>query len=229
LALVGEEGIVASGGGDWRRREGQAMAAGQVAVPVGASYEKKQPARSSDVRETAAYSAGSALVLAIAGFVFAVLAQDARVFIVFLILGVIAFVVLWFVLMWESRRLLWVVERITGRDLDGDGHQGQPKTNVTVSKTVRIALDDGKQVLYRESGLEDYEVERVAYAILDDDAPFSRRALCVEHNCFPAEIYGRVRALWIRAGLVAAVTEAANAAVDLTPAGEVFLRQCIGR
>jgi len=224
---MGEEELVPSGG-DWRRREGQVMAAGQVAVPTGASYEKRAPARSSDVRETIEYSAGSAGVLMVAGFVFAVLVQDSRVFVVFLILGVIAFVVLWFVLMYESRRLLWIVERITGKDLDGDGQKGQPPS-VNVTKTVRIALDDGGQILYRESGLEERQAERVAYAMLDDGVPFSRRALCVEHNCFPAEIYSRVRALWIRAGLVAAVTEAPNAAVSLRPAGEAFLRECIGR
>ncbi len=208
------------------------MATGQVTVPAGVTFERRQPARApgrEDVVVNWMYSLGSAVVWTLAGVVAALLLRQKWPIILGICLGVASFVLLWFVLLFESRRLLWLMETATGQDLDGDWQVGQPTTDVNVRKTVRVALDDGEQVLYRESGLEDYQVEAVAYAVLDGDAGFSRRSLCVEHNCFPAEIYGRVRLLWIRAGLLEPVTEAPNAAVNVTAVGYDFLRQSIGR
>jgi len=38
----------------------------------------------------------------------------------------------WLVLLMDTRRLLWAVERVLGADLDGDRHLGKPKERVVV-------------------------------------------------------------------------------------------------
>jgi hypothetical protein len=105
--------------------------AGPGAAPAaGTAYERKQPAqraRREDVWVVALFSVGSMLVLWAAGVVLALVMMDGRWVRWMAVAGVGVGVVLWFVLMLESRRLLWLAERVTGRDLDGDGHTGRPE------------------------------------------------------------------------------------------------------
>lgn len=105
------------------------MAAGQVTVPAGVKFERRQPARApgrEDVVVNWMYSLGSALVWTLAGVVAAVLIRQTWPIIAGICLGVASFVLLWFTLLFESRRLLWLMETVTGKDLDGDQQVGKP-------------------------------------------------------------------------------------------------------
>lgn len=112
----------------WTRQERTVLASGNIALPAGASYTRRQPARApatSDVKVTLAYSTGSAAILSSASAVLALMAGKFWVFTAGLALGAVVAVILWFTLMFGSQRLLWLTEEISGQDIK-DGHRGRP-------------------------------------------------------------------------------------------------------
>jgi len=127
--------------GNWRGREGQVFAAG-TAIPkleAGMAWERRAPTRSATVDGdvvvpllqsgvTALVGGGLGLVAgrAIAGGEGAVGG--------FVVGSFGTFGVMWSVLLQQHRKALWAVERITGLDLDGDGHKGRPDRSKSDNK-----------------------------------------------------------------------------------------------
>ena len=218
----GGGGFVASG--PWQQRDLKTYASGD-AVPAGSQLERRQPARPpavTDVKVTFLYSVGSLFVLFIAGLILAIITGELHVLIGFSIAGVVAFVAAWFLLLVQGQRLLWLVETITGRDLDHDSHTGKPPA---IRKTVRIErrTPDGQHRDYHETYLEEYQCEAIADALFNNGLTFSRRNLCPD--CFPSELYTQVRNNLVRGGYLVPTSSAANAALALTEDGVAFFEQ----
>jgi hypothetical protein len=53
--------------------------------------------------------------------------------------------VAWLVLLGQTRRLLWVLERVTGADLDGDGVKGKPQERVVIVNAARAQAEAAQQ------------------------------------------------------------------------------------
>jgi len=100
-------------------------------VPPGAELETAQPARTADIQADVAVPGLQSIISgAMVGGVVVVVATAAgwdgdgwRLFV-----AVAAFIsaAAWVVLLADTRRLLWGIERVLGADIDGDGKAGKP-------------------------------------------------------------------------------------------------------
>ncbi len=97
----------------------------------------------------------------------------------------------------EHRALLWQIESMTGRDLDGDGEIGEPETVVRVELVDKAA----KQVRYVDLPLSDDKVRDVARACLRLGAAFSRPALCDDMHALSQAEYHKLAGAMVDAGL----------------------------
>jgi len=79
----------------------------------------------------------------------------------------------------DHRNALWVIERVTGQDLDGDQVTGDP-LQVSPPSTVRVELAEqhngGQRLRWVDLPIGDDKLAAVAEAI-QDGASFSRRGL----------------------------------------------------
>jgi len=86
--------------------------------------------------------------------------------------GVLALAVATFVFVLQHRRLLWIVETMTGLDLDGDGERGEP-----LSVPVELVDREGRKMRRFDLPLSNAELQAVATAVLRNGKAFSRPAL----------------------------------------------------
>lgn len=123
----------------WERREGKTYAQGHAITPPGATWERKTPAqaqRREDVGSALLWAVGSWFVFGFLGLVLAIVKWEGEWLARGLVGGALIGALLWLALAVQWHRLLWKVERITGRDLDRDGHQGEPP------RVVRVEIDE---------------------------------------------------------------------------------------
>lgn len=66
--------------------------------------------------------------------------------------GIVVVGLSWLVLLWAGRAMLWVIEEITGMDIDHDGHVGQPE-----KRTIKIEVKNGSSTQLADlPGAEEY-------------------------------------------------------------------------
>lgn len=129
-----------------RGTPGYTYTAGATLAPTPTDYELRRPAgraQPTDVTTTALWATGSTIVIWIIALTWAITARSNQPLYIGLILGIITGALIWFSQMLESRQLLWLIERTTGRDLDGDDHQGQPPA--PAQPTGRIVIRPGSR------------------------------------------------------------------------------------
>ena len=203
-------------------------------LPTGATYERRKPQRSATLESDAVVplvqSLASAAVAAIAGGAASAVTGLWRPWPVSGVFGVGALALSWLVLLREHRGLLWDVERITGADLDGDGHAGRP---IEVKPdTVRVEVLERERgntrVRYVDVPLSDPELERLAAGVLERGVNFSRRSLA-DAEILEAERYSDVKDAMMGGDLLRYRGKGKHSGLELSPAGRAFLRQYLGQ
>ena len=219
----------------WERHEWQGFSAGvvQSAIAGGASYEKRYPHRpptvQADVVVPGLQSAISGTIVGVLGGAGAGIAGSPHALLIGAMIGAGGVGVAWLILLREHRASLWQLERIVGRDLDGDGHIGTPRL---VRKPVQVEVVERRETgsikrmlwLNLPASITDAHLERIARAVLVDGADFSRRKL---QDAMSAESYGALATAMLKGGMLRYKGRTENAGVELTPSGRAFLRQYV--
>jgi hypothetical protein len=131
----------------------------------------------------------------------------------------------WVVLLMDSRRLLWAVERLTGKDLDGDGRAGQPE-----KQTIEVVvIQGGHQRIIGAGwlGLSDDQILMLA-ADLTRGRSLAEGDLGKDSMLFPKGInqFRTVRGKLVEAGLIAMVNpQAPNLGYEITRAGRAVFQR----
>ena len=203
----------------WQRRESREypMGAGlAAAIDGGATWERKEPARpadlAGDVLVPLAQAGVTGLVGGIIGGLVGGLAAGA-------VVGGLTFSTTWLVLLADHRRSLWLVERLTGRDLDPDGHVGAPARTVRVETIERTRR--GGQIRYTDLPVSDEKLKDVARAVLVKHANFSRPGLA---DVLTQTEYHKLAAAMVKAGLLA---ELPGNRRELQAAGRILLKRML--
>jgi len=124
---------------DWKRKQGNAYSFGAtIAQTPGAFWERRKPALESKSPLLSHYLT-PALQAITTGFVSTIVAHAVATTITFTddvwkfayACGAVVGGVAWFRLLIDDRRLLWEIETVTGRDIDGDGEVGEPEKQKT--------------------------------------------------------------------------------------------------
>lgn len=179
------------------------------------SYERRAPARAPEFIGDVAVPATQSLITAGVG---AIIGGAIGGWPGAAIGGGLVWSVTWFVLLGEHRRGLWIVERITNRDLDGDGVKGEPAPR----QPLRVEIAQGRQVRLLDLPVSDEKLETLASAVLEDNKPFSRRGLA---DVLTPDEYDQVSAAMLTAGLLISRGTGKTAGVELTHAGRAMLRK----
>ena len=158
--------------GDWEHRKSSTVAMGKV-LQSGNSYERKAPARVGDLRSDLFLPLGQAIVTALVGTIVGGILGGWRLGIV---VGGVMLATTWLLLLWDHRRAMWVVEYVTGHDLDRDGTVGEPDP-----QRVRVELVEnhraGRRIRFLDLPITEAGLRDVAQAVVQDGAAFSRRGL----------------------------------------------------
>lgn len=88
--------------------------------------------------------------------------------------GLLALLAVWIFLLADHRRALWVVEKVTGFDFDGDGYTGEP-TKVQVEFTRKGAGEKGMDFVDLPVSFD--ELHQIAQLTLVHGVTFSRNGL----------------------------------------------------
>jgi hypothetical protein len=220
----------------WQERGFTVFESGVNAATIapGTSYEKRQPARAatvpSDVWVPALQSAISGGIAGVLGGSIAFLVSNHRPGAWGITVGAVGFSVSWLLMLYEHRRALWIIEKVTGRDLDDDGFVGEPAPLPSPPVRVEVSEVDDRGRLRRMSyidlpfGVTDGMLEGIAIATQNGTA-FSRRAL---GDVISADKFGKLRRAMLDGGLLRPLTQAENSAVELTPSGRAMMRQYSG-
>jgi len=123
-------------------------------------------------------------------------------------------VLVWFVL--DTRAALHRIERVTGRDLDRDGHVGTPPTT-----RITIQDPDRKRTRFADLPLEDARLASVASEVLGNGASWSRRSL---GSVLSQNEYEQLSSEMLRAGLL---RELPGRRRELTGSGRALLRRLV--
>ena len=211
------EHAVGGGGGSWVQQASATFgssamsslpdsgATRQALEGAGASeWEWRRPVRAaqtSDVIVVGMWAAGTFLVLLIAGALLALLSGQWAWLLRGVGLGLVGMVGLWIVLLWDSQRQLWQVDRIKrGVPAAERSKVVTEKVEVTLSDPHREPGDPVLQVF--ELPISREKLESVARAVLKGGARFSRPCLCDERGILSqAEYHAFARVLGARGHL----------------------------
>ena len=119
----------------------------------------------------------------------------------------------------QHRALLWQIESMTGRDLDGDQVIGEPETVVRVELVDKAA----KQVRFVDLPVSDAKLADVARA-LNTGSAFSRPALVDQRRALSQGEYHALAKAMLDAGLV---RDLAGNKRELTPPGRALMRRLL--
>ncbi len=219
----------------WERHEYTMFSAGVVkeAVTAGASYEKRRPTRpatvASDVTVPLLQSSISGIVSGVFGGAAGAMAGLPHPLLIGAMSGAAGLGFSWIILLREHRQALWEVERIIGRDIDGDGHIGRlvPKpepVQVEVVQRDRLGRLRHMRWVNLPPFVTDDTLTGLAQAVLQNGRAFSRRKL---DNVVSPEAYGPIKTAMLGGGLLRHRGKGEQAGVELTGAGRAFLRQFI--
>ncbi len=212
-------------GGGFKAVPGSVYGSG-ADVPAGMDFVRREPSRPASVRSDVVvnllYAVISWLGIVVAGCVAAALLWDWRAAAWGLVIGLGVGLVLWFTLMWESRRHLWKEERIEGRRVAEEAGPASVRTVRLVNVEDR---GSGRgSVKYDELDIEEEVLVRVAQLILDGEA-FSRRS--VTPDIVPESWYKELRKRLLVGGLLRQVGEADNSPVVPTRKGTVLFEKLV--
>lgn len=201
----------------WRERE--AWSAGiSEAIEAGSSYERREPIRIGDLRSDFILPLAQAVGCSIAaGILAAILWGSAGAA---LRSAGVVFSLAWFLLLIDNRSGLWIVERITGRDLDRDGSIGRPARPVRVEVVDR----EGRSMRWPAMPLGEEKLRDLARAIVVTRSPYSRRALCRDRQVLTQNEYENLSRALLEAGLL---RDLPGNNRELTPAGRAMMRQLL--
>ena len=118
----------------------------------------------------------------------------------------------------QHRALLWQIESMTGRDLDGDGEIGEPET---LSVPVELVDEEHGKLRRFDLPVGRDDLRNVAYAVLKNGKPFSRPGLA---GVLSQGKYNRLAKEMEKRGLLA--KKPGNKRV-LTVAGKATLRRAL--
>jgi len=132
----------------------------------------------------------------------------------------------WLVLLGQTRRLLWGVEKLVRKDLDQDGTVGRPEDTETVE--VRVQSGNNTRILPRGTlGLSDHKLRLLA-SDLARGRSLSEADLGQDKTLFSRGInqFREVRSKLVKAGLVALVNPSApNLGYELTASGRAVMER----
>ena len=124
----------------------------------------------------------------------------------------------WLVLLGQTRRLLWAVERLTGRDLDGDGQAGEPQV-------IRVEVTNGKQEVYLDLPGKPQALATLARGVLNGRS-FAEDTWSGRGGLFSRSEFRQLRDTLIERGLAVWRNPNAKAqGVELTAAGRAVFRR----
>ncbi|HFD38520.1 MAG TPA: hypothetical protein ENJ31_01535 [Anaerolineae bacterium] len=131
----------------------------------------------------------------------------------------------WLVLLGQTRRLLWAVERAIAQDLDGDGAVGKPVPPPPPTIRVEVAREDGRQVQFVDLPISPRAAGIIARGVLrgqrlSESAWSGRGGVCSRSE------FGRFRAVLIERGwAVWRNPQAPAQGIELTAAGRAVFRR----
>ena len=207
----------------YTQTQGQTLAMGSViarSLPAGASWERREPTRTAEIAGDVAVPLAQSGVTAIVGGLVGLLVAGP-------VAGAVstglAFGVSWLVLLVDHRKALWSVEKITGVDLDGDGHAGDPNAHEPQRVRVEIVENNGRQarIQYLDLPLDLDKLTDVAHALLEEGASLSRRSLS---DVITQTEYNNLGPALVNAGLA---RDLPGNRRELTGAGRSMLRELI--
>jgi hypothetical protein len=220
----------------WDRHEYTVFGSGVVrdAVYNGASYEKRRPVRAasvaSDVVVPVLQSVVSGVVVGgVASGIAALTGAGWAALLWGMGVGTAGLGLAWLMILREHRSALWEIERITGKDLDGDGHTGRSVQKRGDPVTVEVVQRDERgrlrhiQWLHLPPTVTDDTLTRLATAVLLNGREFSRRKL--PDGMLSPDQYSAVKDAMLKGGLLRYKGKGEQAGVELTGPGRAFLRQ----
>jgi len=167
-------------GQGYQEQQAQPMAMGATiagSLPAGATWERREPSRTAEMSGDVLVPLAQSGVTAVVGGVVGLLVAGP---VAAGVAGGLAFGASWLLLLADHRRALWMVEKISGVDLDNDGQVGDPGQ----AKRVRVEVveNNGRQarILYVDlpDSVNDIDtLTDVARALLVDGANLSRDGL----------------------------------------------------
>lgn len=196
-------------------------------VTVGSEIERRRPARGasieSDVAVPGLQAAISGLLSGVAVLALALgFGWDSPLRIAAAV-AIAVTILTWIGLLSAHRRLLWELEEIRNRDIDGDGEIGRPEPPQPEPITrVEVIDEGGHRIRWFDVPLEDRDLERLARALLVE-----RRALARRHldDIIAEDQYTDVLDALIEGDAVRLKGKSRQAGVELTAVGRAFLRQ----
>lgn len=205
-----------------RERDGWNAALGDaLPMPLDASYEKRAAGRTPTIYGDVLVPLAQAAICGLTGAI-----VGGLLFRSWTAAGVgaaLAFVGAWVLLLASTRQLLYAVEkleRLTGTDLNRDGHVGAPEP-----RTVRVEIVEpskaGGRIQYLNLPTPEPKLRDVARAVLATGAPFSRRGLS---GVLSQDEYSKLSQAMVSAGL--AVDLPGNRR-ELTAAGRSVLKELL--
>jgi len=216
---------------DWEKREKSGFAAGAAAIPLGADYERRRPARDASVEADVLTPALQSLITGcVTGICFgatAKLMEWGSPLVTGMTAGAGVLSIAWVVLLREQRSLLWEVERIIGADLDGDGDVGAPPTNTERPPQLRQVevtehRGSNKSIRYIDlpDSVTDDDLAKIAQRVLRLGYSFTRRDLEIE-----PDDYSILSDRMLEGGLLRRKGRTKQSGLELTGAGRAFLKQ----
>jgi hypothetical protein len=217
---------------DWVSREYDGFTLGAAAVPAGAEYERKRPARDANIETDVITPAIQSLITGVVTGACAAAAASLlnwdQPAVTGVTTGTGVLSAVWVILLREQRSLLWEIERITGADIDGDGRVGPPEPAGREREPVRVEVSERsgryQRIRYIDlpATVSDDDISSVARAVLVSRRNFSRRDLDIS-----PETYRDLSERMLDGGLLRYRGNGPRSGLELTGVGRSFLRQYI--
>lgn len=138
-----------------------------------------------------------------------------------------AFSLSWFVLLFDQRKLLRIVETVIGKDIDGDGFEGQPQPEPEKPPfRIQVESEGGRVIRFDDLPVDEETMVQVAAAVLQRGCNLSRRELAGATNLSEEkanELLEQMR--FLRYARYKGAT--GNAGTELTNKGSVLLEHLL--
>ena len=201
--------------------------AASVDLSTGGSWERRQPARRAEFGGDVLVPLTQGLITGVAAGAVGGLLSGSWTGAV--VAGVCVFCITWVTLLIQTRAGLWIIERVTGQDLDHDGVVGEPPQNETHRShsppTVRVELsqddENGHRLRWVELPVSDEKLQSVAREVLQNGASFSRPGLT---GTLSQNEFHRLAGAMVKAGLL---FDLPGNRRELSGAGRALLRETL--
>lgn len=218
----------------WREKRYTTLGAGaSPALDAGGEWERRRPARSASLEADVLVPGAQATITGLVGGLLAGGVAAAMHFSHPWALGAIAGAATlgaaWVVLLRDQRALLWEIENVTGRDLNGDGVAGRPQPRI-INAPVRVEIQERKakgrgSLRFIDLPAKPEQLRVLAVGVLNG-APMAEASWTGKRRPFSRRQFNRLRDEMLRRGLAVWVNPAAHAqGVQLTSAGRAVFRR----